>query len=83
MVVRYQSKGLRRAICTPASADSTHLKEMYWQVAQGDKTNGTSWLADTDQDWDPRPVCTATFNVIGTCQKPLNFTLYSMCFSLL
>uniref|UniRef100_A0A8C3AI26 Ig-like domain-containing protein n=1 Tax=Cyclopterus lumpus TaxID=8103 RepID=A0A8C3AI26_CYCLU len=76
MVVRYQSRGLRPAICTLTPADYTHLKEMYWQVGQGDTTDGMSWFADTDRDWDPRPVCIATFSVIGTCQKPLNFTLY-------
>ncbi|XP_068435511.1 hemicentin-2 isoform X2 [Clinocottus analis] len=76
MVVQYQSRGLRQAICKPTTANSTHLKEIYWQVDQGAKTEGMRWFVDTDKDWDPKPVCTATFNVIGTCQRPLNFTLY-------
>ncbi|XP_059204482.1 hemicentin-1-like [Centropristis striata] len=77
MVVEHQSPG-QRATCKPTSSGSGHVNEIYWQLGQDVKTNSTSWLVDTDNDWDPRPVCTATFKVIGTCQKQLDFTLYKM-----
>ncbi|XP_029292846.1 hemicentin-2-like [Cottoperca gobio] len=75
MVVRYQGSD-QHATCKPSSADSVHVKEIYWQVLEGVITNSSSWSADTNKDWDPRPVCTASFNVKGTCQKHLDFTLY-------
>lgn len=78
MVVQYQSRG-QTATCTATSTGSMNKDgEIYWQVQQGIKTNGTSWFVDAQKDWDARPVCTATFKGIGTCQKHLSFTLYSM-----
>lgn len=79
MVVQYQDRG-QNATCKPASTDSEHVKEIYWEDQQGIRTNSATWFVDTDKDWDPRPVCTATFHVTGTCQKQLNITLYSMYF---
>ncbi|XP_054463215.1 hemicentin-1-like [Anoplopoma fimbria] len=75
MVVQYQERGQQQATCKPTSADSTHVTEIYWEV-QGERTNSKIWFADTDKDWDPQPVCNVTFNVIGPCQKHLDFTLY-------
>lgn len=78
MVIQYQGRG-QNATCKPTSIGSRNKDgEIYWQVLQGTRTEGTSWFVDTHKDWDPRPVCTATFKGIGTCQKHLDFTLYSM-----
>lgn len=76
MVIQYQSRGLLSATCEPTSTDSSHVKEIYWQDLQGIRVNNKSWVADTDKDWDPRPVCTMTRNVLKPCSKRLNFTLY-------
>lgn len=75
MVIQYQSKS-QKAKCK--ATDTRNVKEIYWQVTTDKKVDNESWLADTHQDWDPRPVCAARFEGIGTCSKPLNFTLYSM-----
>ncbi|XP_070779077.1 vascular cell adhesion protein 1 [Enoplosus armatus] len=75
MVIQYQGRG-QYATCKPTPSGSRNLEgEIYWQGLPGIKINTTSWLVDT-QDWDPRPVCTATFVGIGKCQKYLNFDLY-------
>ncbi|KAM6965923.1 hemicentin-2-like [Tautogolabrus adspersus] len=74
MVIEYQGRS-QNATCKAISNLSGNVKEIYWQDKQGIKTS-TSWSADTYKDWDPRPVCTATFEGIGSCQKRLNFTLY-------
>ncbi|XP_071389542.1 hemicentin-1 [Centroberyx affinis] len=73
MVVQYQREDL--ATCTPTSTISSNVKEIYWQLPQG-VINGTQWFDRSHEDWDPRPVCTATFEGIGTCQKHLDFTMY-------
>ncbi|XP_034075869.1 hemicentin-1-like [Gymnodraco acuticeps] len=75
MVVQYQDRE-QRATCNATSTDHPHAKEIYWQVLHGDKIDSSSWSVDTYKDWDPKPVCTAIFNVRGMCQKHLNFTLY-------
>lgn len=75
MVVQYQDRE-QRATCNATSTDHPHAKEIYWQVLHGDKIDSSSWSVDTHKDWDPKPVCTAIFNVRGMCQKHLNFTLY-------
>ncbi|XP_042360313.1 hemicentin-2-like [Plectropomus leopardus] len=75
MVVQYEDRG-QHATCKPTSTDTEHAKEIYWQLSQGVRTNSTRWFVDADKDWDPRPVCIATFHIRGTCQKHLNFTLY-------
>ncbi|XP_031168179.1 hemicentin-2-like isoform X2 [Sander lucioperca] len=72
MVIQYQSRS-QNATCKPTPTSSKHVNEIYWQ---GFQNKGTSWSVDTYKDWDLRPVCTANFTVIGTCQKHLNFTLY-------
>ncbi|KAF7665990.1 hypothetical protein LDENG_00122260 [Lucifuga dentata] len=74
MVVQYQGQGLE-ATCSPTSPESTNVKEIYWQVSQG-IIKGTRLFVSTREDWDPRPVCTATFVGIGTCSKPLDFIIY-------
>lgn len=76
MVIQYQSRGQLSATCKPTSTDSSHVKEIYWQDWQRARVKSTSWFPDTDKDWDPKPVCTATFYVIKPCSKHLNFTLY-------
>lgn len=40
--------------------------------------NETTWTPDTHTDWDPSPRCTVFFQRHIICQKPLNFTLYSV-----
>ncbi|XP_070703581.1 hemicentin-1 [Pempheris klunzingeri] len=72
MVVQYQDSA-PTATCTPMSTDDRNVEEISWQ---GGMANNTVWLVDTHKDWDSRPVCTATFRGIGTCQKHLNFILY-------
>ncbi|KAM7387112.1 hypothetical protein PAMA_009640 [Pampus argenteus] len=69
MVIPYQGNAMSVACVT----NSTNVKDLYWQ---GVKTNSTIWRVDTHNDWDLSPVCTATFEGIGTCQKPLTFILY-------
>ncbi|XP_078140645.1 hemicentin-1 [Centroberyx gerrardi] len=73
MVVQYQRENL--ATCTPTSTISSNVKEIYWQFLQG-VINDSQWFDQSHEDWDPRPVCTATFEGIGTCQKHLDFTMY-------
>ncbi|XP_010775772.1 hemicentin-1-like isoform X2 [Notothenia coriiceps] len=75
MVVQYQDRE-QLATCNATSTDHPHLKEISWQVLHGVKIDSSSWSVDTHKDWDPKPVCTAIFDVQGTCQKHLNFTLY-------
>ncbi|XP_049416447.1 hemicentin-1-like [Epinephelus fuscoguttatus] len=77
MVVQYQDRG-QNATCEPTPSTSQHLKEIYWQDLQGTRTNSTTWFIDANTDWDPRPVCVATFHVTGSCQKQLKVTLYKM-----
>lgn len=78
MVIKYQGKS-QNAICKPTLEGSANQEgAISWQVQQGIKTNSTSWSADTNKDWDARPVCMGTFKGKGTCQKHLDFTLYSM-----
>ncbi|KAK9534774.1 hypothetical protein VZT92_007197 [Zoarces viviparus] len=76
MVVPYKGGGQQRATCTPTPSASPHLLDIYWQVGQGDRTNNTTWFTDASEDWDLKPVCTATFTVTGPCQKHLDYTLY-------
>ncbi|KAE8283339.1 Hemicentin-1 [Larimichthys crocea] len=76
MVIKYQGKS-QNAICKPTLEGSANQEgAISWQVQQGIKTNSTSWSADTNKDWDARPVCMGTFKGKGTCQKHLDFTLY-------
>ncbi|XP_039973461.1 hemicentin-1-like [Xiphias gladius] len=75
MVIPYQGTS-RNATCKTTSTSTRNVKEIYWQDLQGIKTYSESWHVDTHKDWDPRPVCTATFVGIGACHKTLNFTLY-------
>lgn len=77
MVVQYQDRG-QNATCKPTPAASQYVEEISWQVLQGGRTNSTTWFVNAETDWDPRPVCKATFHVTGPCQKHLNFTLYKM-----
>ncbi|XP_068193425.1 intercellular adhesion molecule 5 isoform X2 [Antennarius striatus] len=73
MVVEYQST-VQAAVCVSQLVDSRFVVQ--WEVQYGHGTNGSLWKVDTQRDWDPRPVCTATLNGVGICQKHLNFTLY-------
>ncbi|XP_075942835.1 vascular cell adhesion protein 1-like [Anarhichas minor] len=73
MVLPYKARSLQNATCTPTPSASTHLRDIYWQ---GARTNSTTWSSYASEDWDLKPVCTATFEVKGTCQKHLNYTLY-------
>lgn len=77
MVIQHKGEG-QPATCKPMQTVNRNVKEIYWQVLKGIKTNNRTWFANTYDDWDPAPTCTATFDGIGTCQKSLNFTLYSM-----
>ncbi|XP_060945577.1 hemicentin-1-like [Limanda limanda] len=63
------------AACTPTSEGVGNVKEIYWEV-HGFKTDNGSWSPNTFEDWDPTPVCKATFQGFGPCQKAVNFTLY-------
>ncbi|KAK5856116.1 hypothetical protein PBY51_007735 [Eleginops maclovinus] len=75
MVVQYQARE-QNVTCKPKSTNKRHLKEIYWEVRQGAITKNSIWSVDTNEDWDLKPVCTATFNITGICKKHLNFTLY-------
>lgn len=78
MLIEYQGES-QDATCKPTPDGLTNQEgAISWQVQQGIKTNSTSWSADTNNDWDARPVCMGTFTGQGTCQKHLDFTLYSM-----
>ncbi|XP_040917727.1 hemicentin-1-like [Toxotes jaculatrix] len=73
MVVHYQGPS-QTATCNPKH--SGNEIDIRWLVQQGIGSNSTTWRVDTHNDWDPRPVCIATFKGIGTCNKSLSFTLY-------
>ncbi|XP_029914521.1 hemicentin-1-like isoform X2 [Myripristis murdjan] len=72
MVVPYQHRGV--ATCKPVSDIASNVKALYWQASQGN-INGTQW-SNTQDNWDARPVCVATFEGIGKCEKHLDFTMY-------
>lgn len=77
MVIQYGEPN-QKATCAPSSGSLRNQEgEIFWQVQGAIRTTNASWWVDTTKDWDPRPVCTATFSGIGTCQKPLHFILYS------
>lgn len=77
MVISFNGTG-PTATCKQTSTTTTNVKEIYWDVDGSRRTNNESWNADTHEDWNADPVCIATFEGLGTCRKPLNFTLYSM-----
>uniref|UniRef100_A0A3B4G558 Intercellular adhesion molecule 3 n=1 Tax=Pundamilia nyererei TaxID=303518 RepID=A0A3B4G558_9CICH len=72
MVLEYRSRA-QGATCSSTSAISTNVKRMYWEGVESDNM---TWFTNTNEDWGMTPVCTATFQGIGKCQKSLNFTLY-------
>ncbi|XP_024127275.1 hemicentin-2 isoform X1 [Oryzias melastigma] len=72
MVLQYQSRA-QRATCMPT--ESSNVKTIYWK-ANHRWTYDTEWTPDTNEDWDPKPVCHGIFNGIGGCHKPLHYTLY-------
>ncbi|KAF3700028.1 Hemicentin-2 Precursor [Channa argus] len=74
MLIRYKNTS-QSAKCKVTSTDR-NVKELYWQDTSGIKIFNESWLIDPHKDWDPRPVCFATFVGIGKCHKHLNITLY-------
>lgn len=77
MVIRHQSEG-QNVTCGPSSSGSRNIEgKVSWQVQHGSKTGSAELSVDPSKDWDLQPVCTATFRGIGTCSKPLEFTLYS------
>ncbi|RVE69668.1 hypothetical protein OJAV_G00080310 [Oryzias javanicus] len=76
MVLQYQSWA-QQAACIPMSTESSNVKKIYWK-ANHRRTNGTEWTPDTEDDWDPHPVCHGVFNGIGECHKPLHYTLYNL-----
>ncbi|XP_050930005.1 hemicentin-1 [Lates calcarifer] len=75
MVISFNGTG-PTATCKQTSTTTTNVKEIYWDVDGSRRTNNESWNADTHEDWNADPVCIATFEGLGTCRKPLNFTLY-------
>lgn len=78
MVVKYKSSS-QNATCQSTTSGSRNREgNIHWQDWQGIKTDGAHWVVRTDEDWDSRPFCTATFRGIGECKKHLDVTLYSM-----
>lgn len=78
MVIQYQSED-QNATCGPTTSGSRNIEgKVSWQL-QDDNRIGSAVLfaVHLSKDWDIQPVCFATFRGIGTCHKPLNFTLYS------
>ncbi|XP_047199831.1 hemicentin-1 [Hippoglossus stenolepis] len=73
MVIPYRGP-TQTAACKPTSDDG-NVKGIYWEV-HGIKIHNEKWSPDTREDWDPRPVCNATFKGLGTCRKAVHFTLY-------
>ncbi|XP_041859179.1 hemicentin-1-like isoform X2 [Melanotaenia boesemani] len=74
MVLKYQST-VQPVTCEPFP-DSTNVKEIYWKTQQNITTYNSSWRADTQKDWDPRPACYAKFQGNETCHKQLKYILY-------
>ncbi|XP_054616042.1 hemicentin-1-like [Dunckerocampus dactyliophorus] len=75
LVLQYKSQG-QNVTCTPAFTGSRNDMEVYWFDRH---SNGSmTWSADTHQDWEPHPVCSAVLHGRRMCQKHLNFTLYKM-----
>ncbi|KAF0032855.1 hypothetical protein F2P81_015145 [Scophthalmus maximus] len=77
MVLRYRGPSQNAACRLTSAAAAGNVKEKThgWDV-RGFVTFNESWSADTREDWDARPVCTATFWGMGECNKSLDFTLY-------
>lgn len=73
MLLQYQSVE-KIAMCKTV-ASPANVRDIHWQISDIDVSSEV-WIPDTQKDWDPRPVCIATFAGIETCQKSLNFTLY-------
>lgn len=77
MVIRYQSEG-QNVTCGPTTSGSRNIEgEVSWQLQHGNRIGSAVLFVGLSKDWDLQPVCIATFRGIGTCHKPLNFTLYS------
>lgn len=76
MVLEYRGES-ENATCQPTPDGDRNLREFHWEVQGGNKISGEIWSPDTHKDWDPRPVCTATFVGRRRCEKKLTFILYS------
>ncbi|XP_069381356.1 hemicentin-1 [Paralichthys olivaceus] len=75
MVIPYRGP-TQIAECRVTSESARNVEAIYWEVLQGTVINAENWSADTSEDWDPRPVCIATFTGLGTCHKAVNYTLF-------
>ncbi|XP_032443245.1 hemicentin-2-like [Xiphophorus hellerii] len=76
MVLQYQSSG-QSANCKAQTNNSDN--NAYWLIRQKNGTNkkeNISWTPNTHEDWDPSPVCHASFLGIGWCNKTLHYILY-------
>ncbi|PWA17618.1 hypothetical protein CCH79_00008177 [Gambusia affinis] len=76
MVLQYQSS-TQSVECSAQTNNSD--SNVYWLIRQKNGTNikeNISWTPNTDKDWDPSPVCHATFLGIGWCNKTLHYILY-------
>uniref|UniRef100_A0A3B5QTJ6 Hemicentin-2-like n=1 Tax=Xiphophorus maculatus TaxID=8083 RepID=A0A3B5QTJ6_XIPMA len=76
MVLQYQSSG-QSANCKAQTNNSAN--NAYWLIRQKNginKKENINWTPNTHEDWDPRPVCHASFLGIGWCNKTLHYILY-------
>ncbi|XP_054892048.1 hemicentin-2-like [Poeciliopsis prolifica] len=76
MVLQYQSS-TESAVCRAQTNNSDN--NVYWLIRQkngANKKGNMSWTPNTHEDWDPSPVCYASFLGIGLCNKTLHYVLY-------
>ncbi|KAG7223188.1 hypothetical protein INR49_015796 [Caranx melampygus] len=74
MVVPYREAAELVATCTP-TPDDRNLKGQHWFNGKTTIVDQT-WVVNTIDDWESRPVCTAEFEGLGKCEKTLDFILY-------
>uniref|UniRef100_A0A672IYR1 Ig-like domain-containing protein n=1 Tax=Salarias fasciatus TaxID=181472 RepID=A0A672IYR1_SALFA len=76
LIVEYQNQG-RPATCQPTSTSASHVRQIYWQDLQDNRTfDVIDWLPDTYNNWYSRPACFGDFQGIGTCHKKLKVIIY-------
>ncbi|KAL0992894.1 hypothetical protein UPYG_G00100650 [Umbra pygmaea] len=69
VVIKYEDQ------VSVSCSNTTSADWITWTI-DGQFINDTTWSVERVLQWDIRPNCTANFQGIGTCSKPLHITVY-------
>ncbi|KAL0992906.1 hypothetical protein UPYG_G00100800 [Umbra pygmaea] len=69
VVIKYEDQ------VSVSCSNTTSAEWITWTI-DGVFINDTTWSVESLLQWDIRPNCTANFQGIGTCSKPLHITVY-------